>query len=307
VTKEKRSQIHDERLAEFRQHKSIYVITCGLKGCPCSGKDEGCGRGLFSLFLQAIYGIDFSLRIGMPYHIDFGNIAYCYSDEKLSDRNFWNYYFQQPIVQLPKHANPVFNKFIELYPLRIWNKSHFREIHNRIIKDLKLIDDLQFFINKRTEEFRRNKILGVHIRGTDHSDEVPPVKFEKYTQTINKFLPTHDRLFVATDDLKLLQRLKELYRTKIMFNEVARSDDEIPIHLNRSISNGRKLGYDVILDCYCLSLCKKAILSHSNVSYSALMLNPELSYILLERPGSKVKRLKTILLYHLNKWNIRKW
>jgi hypothetical protein len=218
VTKEKRSKISDERRALFRHHKSIYIITCGLSGCPCSGKDQDCGRGLFSLFLQAIYGIDFSLRIGIPYHIDFGNMAYCYTDEKLSDPNFWNYYFDQPIKHRPDDAIPVFNKFMELYPLRIWNRNHFREINNRIIKELKLKDDLQFFINKRTEEFKRRKILGVHIRGTDHSDEVPPVKFEKYTDTINKFLPTYDRLFVATDDNKLLQRLTELYGTKIEFN-----------------------------------------------------------------------------------------
>jgi len=307
VLKEKRSKIHDNRLAEFRQDNSIYIITCGLTGCPCNGKDEGCGRGFFSLFLQAIYGIDFSLRNGMPYHIDFGNIGYRYTNEKLPDLNFWNYYFEQPITKLPEYTTPVFNRFIELYPLRIWNRNHFRQINNRVIKDLKLKSDLQFFIGNRTKKFRRKKILGIHIRGTDHSDEVPPVKFEKYVETINRLLPSYDNLFVATDDMKLLQRLDKLYGTKIMFNEVARSNDEIPIHLNSSIKDREKLGYDVILDCYCLSLCKKAILIHSNVSYSALMLNPELSYTLLERPKSKTERLKTLLLYHLNKWNIRKW
>ena len=307
VKTEKRSIISKSRLAELRTPGSIYIITCGLHGCPCNGKDEGCERGFFSLFIQAVYGIDFSIRMGIPYHVDFGNIMYRYSDNRMSDRNFWNYFFHQPTPELSKDSVSVLNKFIELYPLKIWDRNHFREIHARVIRHLSFTEDITLRLQERTHQFKNNNILGIHIRGTDHAEEIPPAKFDKYIKVISAHLPNYHKLFVATDDNNLKAKLERLYPDKIFFNEVERSNSGTAVHLNNALEDRIKLGLDVILDCFSLSACSKVILSPSNVSYAALLLNPELPYILIEHPLAKAKRLKTLLVYYMNKWGVRKW
>jgi hypothetical protein len=307
MQKEKRSQIDDNRLSELRKDRSIYIITCGINGCPCEGKDEVCGRGFFSLFIQALYGIDFAIRLGVRYHVDFGNIGYRYSDTGSPDKNFWNYYFIQPTINVQIEQDRVVNRFIELYPIKIWARRHFREINSVIVHHLKFTGELKVVLEERATRFREKNILGVHIRGTDHSDEISPVSFQRYEAAINKFLHAYDSLFVATDCQVTLTKLRQTFGDKVIFNRATRSNDGQPVHLNETIKDKKELGFDVFTDCYCLSLCKKVILNHSNVSYSVLLLNPEITYVLLENLKPRIKRLKTLSLYYLNHWGIRKW
>ena len=67
-----------------------------------------------------------------------------------------------------------------------------------------------------------------------------------------------------------------------------------------------RLGLEVLADCYTLSACQGAILTHSNVSYGALLLNPNLPYNLLETSASQKSRQKTNFLYTLDRLGIRK-
>lgn len=305
--KEKRSLIANTRLSELTNQHNVYIITCAVEGCPCGRKDEGCGRGFFSLFIQAVYGIDFSKRVKVPYHIDYGNTRYRYSDTKNEDGNFWNHYFDQPIKKIDKNFKPIINRFIELYPLKIWSRQHFRSINKEVISDLKFTEDVKHHLQIGVERITGKNVLGVHVRRTDHQDEVAPVNLRKYFSMIDKHIHNFDSLFVATDDQSVLDELHSRYGQKVLFNNVMRSQDNKPVHLNDAIEDRTSLGFEVLLDCYCLSRCKKVILNHSNVSYAVLLFNPELPYILMERMKSKVKRLKTLLLYHLDQSGIRKW
>ena len=304
---EKRSLIENSRLSELTNQHTVYIITCAVEGCPCGGKDDGCGRGFFSLFIQAVYGIDFSKKVKVPYHVDYGNTRYRYTDMQKTDTNFWNHYFNQPIKKIDKNFKPVVNRFIELYPLKIWNRQHFRSINEAVISHLEFTEDLKHHLQLAIERITGKNVLGVHIRRTDHQDEVAPVSLQKYFSIIDKHIDAYDSLFVATDDQNVLNELHSRYGQKISFNNVMRSHDNKPVHLNDAFDGRTTLGFDVFLDCYCLSRCKKVILNHSNVSYAVLLFNPELPYILMERMKSKTKRLKTLLLYHLNQSGIRKW
>ncbi len=85
-----------------------------------------------------------------------------------------------------------------------------------------------------------------------------------------------------------------------MSNQVIRSNNDEAIHTNMIHENRYQLGFDAILDCYCLSLCDKTILKHANLSYSSLLFNSSQLYIFLETQKSKLKRLKTLFLDHLD-------
>lgn len=150
------------------------------------------------------------------------------------------------------------------------------------------------------------KILGIQVRRTDHHLEVKPVRLTKYLHVIKKEIKKFDKIFIATDDERFLKLAVDSFgKEKILFNKVTRSDNGEPVHTNRNNINKYGLGLEVLIDCYCLSYCNKAILAHSNISYAALLIHPALKYRILETWHGRIKRFQTLLLYQLDRLGIR--
>lgn len=305
--KAKRSRISPERLKDLQQHNAVYVISCGVEGCPCQNAVPACERGFFSLFLQAVYGIAFAEKNNLPYYINFGNCQYLYSDPAKGERNFWNYYFLQPLPQVPGKSTLVPNLFNEVFPLRIWDRWQIAGMNQAVVSRLQFTDEVKQMLEKHVPAFQNQNVLGVQIRCTDHSNEISPVSITRILKEIDRKIKEHDKLFVATDDSSVILLLKERYGNRLIYHEAERSGNEDAVHLNRSIKDRYRLGLEVLLDCYCLSLCRHAVLMQSNISYAALLFNPNLPYTLLERAEVKYKRAKTLFLYYLDKFGIRKW
>ena len=303
--KEKRSRVSHKRLAELAD-ASTYVICCGIEGCPCGSPSTGCERGFFSLFIQAINGIHFAKHHGLQPYVDFGNTTYCYSDPTRQLTNFWEYYFQQPEKQTT-HKPRTINRFIEVYPIRIWHRSYFRAINKSVVSKLQFTPEVDKIMNEAASSIRQQRTLGIQVRGTDHSDEITEVNPSKYIRAVKKHIHNYDKLFVATDDLALLQLLTKNFGDKVMTNHAHRSDTGKAIHLNTSIKDRYRLGLEVLRDSYCLAHCDRLILVSSNVSFAALMFNPEIPYEILERFDTRIKRWKTLLVYLLDRLGIRKW
>jgi hypothetical protein len=304
--KGRRTFISPERRRELSAKDAVYVITCGIKGCPCKQENDRCERGFFSLFIQAIYGIDFATKNNLPYCIDFSKRIYCYSDPSIADISFWNFYFDQPLPRMPEHAVPVINDFFELYPLTIWNRGHLRKMNSHI-RQLTFKEDVWQYIKRALRPLIGANVLGVHIRRTDHPAAIRPVRLKRYFRAVDKLIIGYDKLFLSTDDAKVVELFHQRYGNKLHTNDVTRSSDAVSVHRNTALQNRWRLGVDVLVDCYCLASCRRLILSYSNVSYAAMLFNPELPYTLLERPGTSWKRLKTLVVYFLDKWGIRKW
>ncbi|MCH6236494.1 hypothetical protein [Cognataquiflexum rubidum] len=304
----KRSSIDNNRLELLKSKDIVYLITCFQSEYYCEDHHEGrCQRGFFSLFLQAVYGIQFAKRLNLDYYIDFGNLNYSYSEaEKFNgNQNFWEYYFKQA----PKNptSEGIFNLRFENYPLRVWNKSFFRELHQVVISNLQFRNEIQETIDATKERFNKLRVLGIHFRKTDHYVEVKPVKDSLFLKLVDKQIASFDRLFLATDDAQILELFENRYGDKLMYNSFVRSSGKVAIHKIGDCSNGYEIGKEALLDCLSLSLCDHAILSPSNLSYCALVFNPELPYQIAESSSAKRYRLKTLGAYYLNKWGIRKW
>lgn len=305
MTKQKRSIVSPERAAEIGR-SAVYVITCGVPGCACGQKDNPCERGFFSLFIQVVYGIDFAARNGIAYHVDFTNIDYCYTDAREPDRNWWNYYFRQPVAQKPADSITTINRFHELYPIPIWDRHHLRQI-NWHVRTLTFQDDVLRCINAARKPLMAHNTLGVHVRRTDHPHSVQPVGLDAYYRAIDKRIRNYDLLFLSTDDERVVHDFRKRYGAILRVNNVTRSGDQVAVHRNFGHNHRRQLGLEVLVDCLCLAACNKLILTFSNVSYAALLFNPEASYILLEKRRTTWRRYKTLIVYFLDKWRIRKW
>jgi hypothetical protein len=304
----KRSYIKKDRLGLLNSENSIYGITCYQSEYYCKDhKNERCKRGFFSLFLQAVYGIQFANNLGLPYYVDFGNLNYSYSEEERfeGNKNFWDYYFCQQVI--PANSRVIYNSRFETYPLKIWDRGFIRQLNQTVISNLKFKDDILKAIDELKVRFSAEKILGIHIRKTDHFNEVEPAKDTSILRKVDEKIRAFDKLFLATDDQEILRLFQKKYGEKLIFNPFYRSSGVVAIHGSEKNSNGFQLGKEALLDCLSLSFCNHVILSPSNLSYCVLVFNPELKYELVESRTAKWHRLKTLGAYFLNKWGIRKW
>ena len=287
-----------QRRNKIIQPNTCYVIRC-YTFCSCLEKGIGCNTGFFSIFIRALYGIKLAVRYQVPYYVDCGSMPHLYSDPDrfAGDVNFWNYYFRQPA---PGDLSWVYNTHYETFPVRVWHRTVFHDLHNIIQNYIYLQPAVERLVKEKAAFFKKKKVLGVHIRRTDHATEIEPVRLATFKKAIDKVFHHYDQLFVATDDASTLEAMVQAYGNRVIYNHAERSTDGRPVHEYSSFENRYALGLEALLDAYCLSFCSKAILLHSNLSYAALLLNPTLDYVLLETPKHRNQRLKTLLTYYLD-------
>lgn len=307
MTATRRNIVSSQRLALLREPGAVYAISCGGSHCHCPDFGAVCRRGFFSLWIQAIYGLYFANHYQVPGYVDFGNRAYLYSDpHKFPHKmNMWDYYYRQ---QEPLSTDSlVRSNFVEDYPLRIWQKDHFQNVHQAVIANLQLQPEVASYISTLQQRCQAGRTLGLQIRLTDHPEEIEPVSLDQYLRIMQQCTHRYDFFFIATDDMRVIELLvKEWGPEKIIIQQAVRSQSTEAVHTNMGHKNRYQLGLEVLADCYALSVCEMAVLVHSNISYGALLLNPQLPYRLLETKGSMISRWKTSLLYKLDQWGIRK-
>ena len=222
--------------------------------------------------------------------------------------NFWNYYFKQSLrrTEINKAQHSTLDLYYETYPLRIWHKKFIQEIGIIARKHIVLREDIKAIIDPKLQIFKQQKILGVHIRGTDHHTEIEPVAISRVIKVIDKKRRKYDKIFLATDDENILHTLLNKFGDNtLIYHPATRSSSKEAVHIKTPAHNRYQLGLEALTDCYCLAHCAAAVLVHSNLSYTALVLNPNLPYTLMETRKSMIKRIKTNLLYTLDRWGIR--
>jgi hypothetical protein len=129
--------------------------------------------------------------------------------------------------------------------------------------------------------FRGNKVLSIHIRGTDRKSEISTrsnSKVENYILILKKYIQNYDRLFVCSDSWETINILKQEYGERVIFLDSFRKNEhnsEESIHF----SNGNyKTGEDVLCEAILMSKSDFLINSDSNVTLASLYMNPELLF-----------------------------
>ena len=117
--------------------------------------------------------------------------------------------------------------------------SHFTidQVYGHLIrKYLKLKSDVVSRANKFHEEhFGLSPYLAIHVRGSDKVGEFKVVdKFHnKYQELISqqlKHLPGDSKIFLMTDDTRLLQNYLEIYGDRIVTTDCLRTDNQVGVH-----------------------------------------------------------------------------
>lgn len=124
----------------------------------------------------------------------------------------------------------------------------------------------------------RGKTLGIHVRGTDflagtdnHPVALTVEDYFEYIDEISKDV-SFDYIFLATDDIRILEKMIENYGDKIRYYEdVLRSGEAVsPSMLNTDRkNNGYLLGKEIMRDMLTLAACDSLIAGVSQVSICA--------------------------------------
>lgn len=250
---------------------------------------SGHRRALHSLILQYIVMVE-ELRNYIPdedvqpYMDLSGKITGFHSiEDKYFQTNPWDRYFIQPqpapnllfrmeLVGAPyDHSLHIYQKSVEELKIHSNTVKNYLKVRPHILKKV------ENFIQKHFE----GKVVGIHIRGTDSFFDKgrPNLPISYFEKLIENKLTDYGRVFVATDNLFVINRLQEKFKSKIIFYSSTRLDISFEkVALHETIFNEDNIDYgeQVLIESILLSRCDLLIRQQSNVSTYSILLNPNI-------------------------------
>src|SRR5690242_20355099 len=135
-------------------------------------------------------------------------------------------------------------------------------------------------------------VVGVHFRGTDHSEEAPRVSYEHCLRVLERFLARHantQAVFVASDEQAFINFLKNSLTCAVPVyshddHYRSRDNDDIPVFRRHLGEGGYEKGEDALVNALLLSKCSTLIRTTSCLSGWASIFNLRLKVILLNKP-----------------------
>ncbi len=174
---------------------------------------------------------------------------------------------------------------------------------------------LRMYLNDKINNFfaenlaDANKVLGVHIRGTDalvNNAERWRKSFDiqNYIDCIRIFINKYGdegKVFVASDDAKLFNIVKNEFNDAIVEYDTFRQEEQdvgksgdntkgnamMPTYLCDDGAKAAQNGEDAIAEMYLLSKCDYLLHNASGFAHVALLLNSEMNHVDSQRPGGK--------------------
>jgi hypothetical protein len=251
------------------------------------------GGGFFSIFFSILINIKLANKKRYIPFVDLENFHTKYNQKKKvrDTYNSWEYYFNKisnyNLTSIYQSKNVYFSK--KNINTRDYIKDHeFRTYKKIITKYVKINNFIKKIVeNFEKKNFKDKKVLGVHFRGTDMkttpSHPFPPT-FTQVTFLIDKLLNKYqyNKIFIITEQLDYLNRLKKRYKNKIIFFDSYRSNKSKIFHETSRNNHRYLLGRDILIETLLLSKTDMIISSKTNVSKAALLFsnkNKKIIYI----------------------------
>lgn len=141
----------------------------------------------------------------------------------------------------------------------------------------------------KIEEFYQSHLkdtftVSIHLRGTDKHYEIKPIGIDKIFEEANKYAPC--QFYVATDEERLLEEAKRKLNGNVISYDCFRANSCAGIHYVADYPEERSralLGEEALIDCVLLSRCNLLIHTWSNLSIAALLFNPDIDHIHIDK------------------------
>lgn len=254
--------------------------------------------GFFSNLYSVIGALDYCEKHSKHPVVMFDSGAYL---DLNRGPNWWLYYFE---------PSKLLSCDVQLVTTRAAHEQFSNEMALTLLQDrdrtAQLIEKyihVKEPIKKRVEEFigpyKHAYIIGIHIRGTDKYNEVPPIDMDRYITTVQKIAKGRPagswKLFVATDEQAILNTMMQYFGDAVIYNRAIRSSSSKAVHARSNSSYGNRLsgdyqyqiGLEALTEMITLSSCDIFVGCQSNLSFFAAAYNIDIPWINLA-PSSHV-------------------
>lgn len=214
------------------------------------------GTGIFCNLLAFLRWVHFAERMGYTPVIDMQNVSNLYlEDELLGKENSYEYFYRQPAgmtVEEAYRAKTVYfvnrldcpynftlkqkRVYKEVTAINDWiygdNRKKYFALYKRLY-DTYFVhsDEAQAFVDAQWSNLVApgERVLGLLCRGSDYFTKRPykhqiQPTVEQIIQKVDAFLDEHpvDKIFIATEDIDILHKLKERYGDMIVYIDCPR-------------------------------------------------------------------------------------
>lgn len=260
--------------------KQFLVLPC-LDGAETSG--------LFTEFLAVVGALSQHEHWPAQYAgltVDYGE-AGLYYDPAVGP-NWWQYYFQPIALGSRDHAlvmtiDPHHHDLLTYHAASLTRAG----AHDLISRHIGLQPHLARAVDAYVaDHFTEALVIGLHYRGTDKHEEAPPVAYDEVESAIRNAADRNGavryQVFVATDDQRFLDVMRERFAGHLLYRPMFRSRDGRPIDVTNDDTNYQK-GFDAVVDCLLLSRTSTLIRTASNLSLCSAFFNPAIPEVVLNQ------------------------
>jgi len=240
-------------------------------------RQEGRGRGLFSIVASVLCHLDIAEEHGWIPIIDFQNFPNIYNETKpINDSmNSWEYYFEPvseyKLDEVYLSRNVIFsdNGYPTGYDYSITTEKKLYTVfykHLKVKQDI--VQEIDSFYRMHLEG---NRVLGVHFRGqemkTAAGHPFPPTKSQMAAR-IEKLVNDYkfQKVFVVSEDSEYVDFLQGKFRSIFITTDHYRTHGENAYMQYPRENHIYNLGREILVDAYLLSRCQGLIGCGSNVS-----------------------------------------
>jgi hypothetical protein len=209
-----------------------------------------------------------------------------FSYKLLKDRDIANI-ARIPPVKISELSELSFDKHTRGGSLTI------KSAHNLFSKFIAISPDILGYVDGFCKErFSGEKVLGIHYRGTDKTEEAPRISYEECCLIIDKKLVELNgvsSIFVSSDEGEFVLYLKTRYKDRInvhYHDDVHRSVNGKSIHRERDVGDNFQKAKEALVNCLILSRTDYLIKTASFLSAWSCVFNPELPVELINVPHS---------------------
>lgn len=278
--------LDDVKLTSFG-NKNPYKIFFVINRSP--------GSGFFSNYIYVLNHLYICKKFDFIPVIDMKNFKTIYNDKlELRNVNAWNYYFKNfnkyKLEDVYKSKNVIFSDEIKShenfynFEKIIFSKKLKKVFSNISYKYLIPKKDIVIEANKFKKKFKKNKVLGLHLRGTTYKTAPKhpyPLPIKLALKSVNEFILKYkyDKIFLITEEKKYLEIFKSYFGDKLIFYDSYRSLKNDAFEIYPRKLHRYRLGRETFIETILLSKCDGIVFNTTNVSSAAIFFSEKKKYI----------------------------
>ncbi|HEX3684477.1 MAG TPA: nodulation protein NodZ [Bryobacteraceae bacterium] len=237
--------------------------------------------GFFAQLTWCVSVLEYSKQRGLATQLSATGAQY---RDPARSPNWLSYFFQVADAKQPVDFR--ISQWTELcMPARYLKRETIEGANELMKRHLPLQQEILSKLDRFCgQHFEGKKMLGVHFRGTDKTEEAPRVSWEAMRQTVLNYLNANrevNGLFVASDEPAFREYIRDSFPDLPVVGSQSSLAGNYKADLG--VSNYQK-GEEALLDCLLLSRCSALIRTTSFLSAWASIFNPKLPIVVVNRP-----------------------